>query len=567
MLRGQISTLSISDNEILADCKLDFSPALNVITGPSGSGKSVLLSLILSIFGLKDGRDISAFVTLPLASRLDEIGIKVEGEFCVKILGGAKARYLIDDEIISKKKLKELFLPYIYYITQTSIKELDEAYLLSLLDGQNKRLSVLKLKFSKVFYAFIKEKEHLEELEASIAKIEELKDFARFECEKIERIDPKEGELEALLVEKKLLSKKEKIASALEEIGDISAMQGAIARLYALLGKDALELEEGFLNIEANILDARELLESESDPEVLLDRIEELSSLVRRYGGIANAREHLRASRQKLLEYENINIDLEETRARVKVLKAEVEAAARALNALRDKELASLIKSLGEITNSLLLKELSAVLKKCEEIDAQGGVRLEINLGKASIKELSSGEFNRLRLALMALEATGKELGENSPKILLFDEIDANLSGVESEGLALCLRRLSLSYQIFAISHQPNLPSFANAHFLIQGGSSKSTITRLSGAAIEGEIARMISGARLSDEALAFAKARLEEARAWEVANLGTEAKELSALGKKSQKEAQSNPHSIKKPPKGIESKSDSTKKPKRNKR
>lgn len=90
--------------------------------------------------------------------------------------------------------------------------------------------------------------------------------------------------------------------------------------------------------------------------------------------------------------------------------------------------------------------------------------------------------------------------------ILFLDEIDANLSGKESDAISKVLTKLSSSYQIFAISHQPQLTSKANQHFLVDKNNKKSSVKLLNQEERISEIARMISGEKVTQEALEFAK-------------------------------------------------------------
>lgn len=100
-----------------------------------------------------------------------------------------------------------------------------------------------------------------------------------------------------------------------------------------------------------------------------------------------------------------------------------------------------------------------------------------------------------------------------SKGILVLDEIDANLSGQESEGVAKMLKTLSKTYQIFAISHQPHMPVLADSHYLVSKKDGKSEVRLLDMEGRIEEMARMISGANITKEALEFAKKRLEESQ------------------------------------------------------
>ena len=124
-----------------------------------------------------------------------------------------------------------------------------------------------------------------------------------------------------------------------------------------------------------------------------------------------------------------------------------------------------------------------------------------------ALKNLSAGEVNRLRLALLLIQNTEVK----NQALIILDEIDANLSGEESQGVALILKKLSSNFQIFAISHQPHMPSVATKHFLVQKQVATSGIIELDKAGRIEEIARMISGKDITKEAIDFATRCLKD--------------------------------------------------------
>ena len=140
------------------------------------------------------------------------------------------------------------------------------------------------------------------------------------------------------------------------------------------------------------------------------------------------------------------------------------------------------------------------------ELSRNGYDEVIFTLNNTELKKLSSGEFNRLRLALL----TARSIYEcDTNGILFLDEIDANLSGKESESIAKVLTKLAKNYQIFAISHQPQLSSTANQHFLVEKKDDISYVRELDSDDRVVEISRMISGEHITDEARTFAKTLL----------------------------------------------------------
>jgi DNA repair protein RecN (Recombination protein N) len=136
-------------------------------------------------------------------------------------------------------------------------------------------------------------------------------------------------------------------------------------------------------------------------------------------------------------------------------------------------------------------------------LNTLGMDEVEVMLGSSSTATLSGGEFNRLRLALMAVS-----IGENREKqgVLILDEIDANVSGDESIAIATMIAKLSSVYQIFAISHQPHLSAKADQHIVVTKEGSESQVEVLDDTGRIEEIARIIGGEKPTAQAMAFAK-------------------------------------------------------------
>lgn len=138
-----------------------------------------------------------------------------------------------------------------------------------------------------------------------------------------------------------------------------------------------------------------------------------------------------------------------------------------------------------------------------KDIDNTGIDNVIFKLNDTKLNNISSGEFNRLRLALLTARSF-YEIDTNG--ILFLDEIDANLSGKESQSIAKVLNELSKYYQIFAISHQPQLSSTADYHYLVSKENNISNVKLLNKNEKIDEIARMISGKNITTEAIKFAK-------------------------------------------------------------
>ncbi len=243
-----------------------------------------------------------------------------------------------------------------------------------------------------------------------------------------------------------------------------------------------------------------------NDIENVLDRIENLSKLQKRYGSIEDALEYKKQKTIELEGYENISFEKAILEKNIKKLKLQVKELSSQLTTNRHKHIKTLEISINEYLQYLYLDGLKISLQP-KSLDATGEDEVIFELNDTSLNKISSGEFNRLRLAL--LTARSKYECQNGG-ILFLDEIDANLSGKESESIAKVLSELSKFYQIFAISHQPQLSATAQQHFLVEKTDNISTVKLLEKDQRIVEISRMISGKDITNEAIEFAKKLLD---------------------------------------------------------
>ena len=214
----------------------------------------------------------------------------------------------------------------------------------------------------------------------------------------------------------------------------------------------------------------------------------------------------MESKKEELHSYENFENRLQEAQNYYQKAQENLHKQAKSLSQSRQNFLQEFTQTLNDALTQLKMPNALITL---EEISPNllGTQNLKLLLApNTPLKNLSSGEFNRMRLALLL---TQKNTPHNA--LIILDEVDANLSGEESEGVALTLAQLSRDFQIFAISHQSHMPSLANEHFLIEKTPQGSQIKKLDKQGRIQEIARMISGKEITQEALDFAKLRLKD--------------------------------------------------------
>lgn len=490
-----------------SEVSLEFDKNLIIFTGSSGAGKSVLFDALLSLFGIKDAQALTAEISIDKKLGLEEIGIVEDDPNIFKLSKQRSTRYFINNQQISKKALSKFSSNFIQYLGVKNLDEFESENLINLLDQiiiKDNSHYKDELENFKQNYRKLKEKESLyKKLLDKSQNLIDLKSLAEFEINQIKSISPKVGEYEELMNQKRELSKKEKIEDLLNESSKIFEYESKVSEALALLDEKSEIFEEAMNDIRVKFEDARgRLLELEHlDIEQLLSRIEELGDLKRKYGSIEEALEHLAKREEELKGYENIDFDLQKIEKELEELKESVQKDAKKLS----KKRLDALKTLGERANYYLdLLHLSDLefRQKSVELHPLGIDEIEALLKNTPISKVSSGELNRVRLALLA---TKSEYIKSEGKVLILDEIDANLSGKESMSVAKVLEQLSNEYQIFAISHQPQLSSKAQMHFLVTKDGDKSSVKLLNKKERIEELSRMISGEKISKEARDFA--------------------------------------------------------------
>lgn len=511
-----IRRLLVHKSPAFSDIELYVEKGFNVFSGASGSGKSVFMESLLAIFGIKESNADLIEANIELDSiniDLDSYSIpNDDDEIVLSILKKDKTRYFINHTSSSKKKLNELVSGFAKHISIKGADDLKPNAILGVFDRfisiNDKAFSKIKDDFSLAFSEFSDVAKELESITAQETNMANLKEFAAFEIAKIEGLKPKEGEYEHLLELKKTLSRQEKIREQMELVRSVLDKTHCFDSFLNLVDCECVALNEGLSELESILQKQEEQLNDlqEINAEDLLNRISSLSELIRRFGSISKALEYLQEQKENLSKYENVSIDKQKLQDKYTKLDSACKNLASELHSKRVAFAKSFESKLKELCLELRLNEPKFSINSLDSLNSLGNSQIELNLSGSSIEVLSSGEYNRLRLAMMCLD-----IDKSSGGILVLDEIDANLSGEESAGVAKILKTLSSKYQIFAISHQTHMPSIADTHYLVQKCENTSQIVKLDYQGRVSEIARIISGSEITPQALDFAKSYLAQ--------------------------------------------------------
>jgi DNA repair protein RecN (Recombination protein N) len=504
-----ITRVYLKDCLSFEEVDLEFKKGLNIFTGPSGAGKSILMQAILSLFALTDVKANLGEVLLNNSKIDDEAyDLSFDDDIIIKSIKKDKVRYFLNNQSVSKKNLNDFSFKLIKHLNLKDTSEFDSLKLLDFLDRltlQNKKdFITTKESFDSLYKELIQVKKELQKILDDESKLEDLKEFARFEIDKIQQINPTIDEYEELNLIKKRLAKKEKIEVAIKKASPIMEFNHNVTQALELMEVDSSFFDEAMNELNNVFERFNDSLHELDDVNIenVLDRIEKLSALQKRFGSIEECLKYKEQKKAELESYENIFFQKEKLEKDYKNLNIKLEELAQKISFYRKDSAKILEEKINEYLKFLYLSNAKIIINK-KELDLTGVDEVIFELNGVSLETISSGEYNRLRLALLT-SMSEFDIVDNG--ILFLDEIDANLSGKESDAISKVLKKLSNSYQIFAISHQPQLTSSANQHFLVDKTDGKSFVKELNNKEKINEIARMISGEKVTAEAIEFAK-------------------------------------------------------------
>ncbi len=504
-----ITRIYLKDCLSFEEVDLEFKKGLNIFTGPSGAGKSILMQAILSLFALTEVKANIGEVLLNDSKISDEsYDLSYDDDIIIKSIKKDKVRYFLNNQSVSKKNLNDFSLKLIKHLNLKDTSEFDSFKLLDFLDKltlqKKKEFKKIKENFNTSYKKLVYVKKELQKILDDESKLEDLKEFARFEIDKIEQINPSIDEYEELNLVKKRLAKKEKIELAIKKASGIMEFNQNVTAALELMEVDSNFFDETMNELNNIFEKFNDSLHELDDINIenVLDRIEKLSALQKRFGSIEECLKYKEQKKEELASYENIFFQKEKLEKEFNELNTNLILLAKEISQYRKESSLILEKKINEYLKFLYLSNAKIIINE-KSLDFSGFDEVSFELNGVSLETISSGEYNRLRLALLT-SMSEFDIVDNG--ILFLDEIDANLSGKESDAISKVLKKLSNSYQIFAISHQPQLTSSANQHFLVDKVSGKSFVKELNNNEKVNEIARMISGEKVTPEALDFAK-------------------------------------------------------------
>lgn len=548
-----LERLSIENYALIQQLELELSPSLNIITGETGAGKSILLGALGLIMGnradtavLKDsGRNcvIEGLFDMGgygLETFFDENELDYERHTVIRriVTPAGKSRAYVNDLPVQLATLRELAAHLIDIHSQNQgVLVADGEFRIRVLDSLADNRG-LRAEYGRAYRALREREQELARLREEVGRNRRDEEYMRFQWQQIAALGLHEGELQELEAEQRELSNAEGILAALSEAGGLmendetgvlAALKTAEAALQRIGG-----VLEGTSDLAARIHSAYvELKDVSGEVASLAGRIEDnparleavdnrigaVSDLMRRYGA-ASSDELLALGNDLATRLEAItdsDTEIAELEAETGALRVTAEGLAAAVTASRTEASALFDEAVGRVLARLGMPSARFVT----EITPSGAlspsgadsVRFLFNAnggeGLQSLERIASGgETSRVMLALKSIVARSTKL-----PTILFDEIDTGVSGKIADAMGRIIAELGDSMQVVNITHLPQVASKGETHFLVYKEASPSgNVTRirlLDREARVGEIAKMLSGSEVTEAAVAQARALL----------------------------------------------------------
>jgi DNA repair protein RecN (Recombination protein N) len=546
-----LQTLAIRDIVLIERLEIGFSRGLTVLTGETGAGKSILLdALSLALGGRGDAGLVRHGASQGQVTAIFELGadhparallrtndIDDAGELIVRRVQNVdgRTRAFVNDQAVSANLLRELGSLLVEIHGQHDDRALvDPAMHRALIDafgGLDAELAAV----AAAYRAWRGAEKSLADLERRIADARREGDYLRSSVEELNKLAPQPGEETELAALRQTMMRAEKVAVDLREGYDHLNGQGSpVPELASLIRRLERKAEVAVaageaLNALSRALDeletARQVFETalraaDFDPAEL-ERTEErlfaIRAAARKYSVMPDALGDLAARMAADLADLDAGEDrLTELARLASAARTDYDAAAATLSAAREKAARQLEDAVAAELPSLKLERARFIVNQLADRDTRGpdGIDtlefwVQTNPGTRPgpmMKVASGGELSRFLLALKVSLAD-----KGSAPTLVFDEIDTGVGGAVAEAIGTRLSRLAARVQVLSVTHAPQVAARADHHFLIakdsvdDGARVATDVTVLESEARREEIARMLAGSRISDEARAAA--------------------------------------------------------------
>lgn len=541
-----LQTLSIKQFAIIDELEIQFSDGLTVLSGETGSGKSIIIDAIGQLIGMRASSDyvrhgekkaiIEGIFDIDNSKDaihvLQDLNIDIDEDFLLvkrEIFSSGKSICRINNQTITlqnlRKVMQELLDIHGQHETQSLLKQ---KYHLQLLDDYaGNQYSDLLSQYHDVFNRYKSKRKELEELESADQALLQRLDLMKFQLEELTEASLKEGEVDQLETDIKRIQNSEKLSLALNNAHMTLTDENAITdRLYELsnflneindiVPDKYVKLKEEVDQFYYTLEDAKhelydEMTNTEFDEQVLNElelRMNLLNNLKRKYGkDVSELIAYQGKLENEINKIENYEQSTSQLREEINDLYKQVIKVGKSLSAERRKVARELRDHIVSEIQNLQMKDanLEISFKPLDEPNIEGIEFVEFlispNKGeplKSLNKIASGGELSRIMLALKSIFVQSR--GQTA---ILFDEVDSGVSGQAAQKMAEKMRDIAKYIQVICISHLPQVATMSDHHLLISKHTTEDRTTtqvkELENDDRIDEVARMISGASVTD--------------------------------------------------------------------
>lgn len=538
-----LNELHVKNIALIEEVNMEFGRGLNVITGETGAGKSLLLGAVDITLGgkfsadmIRNGED-SALVEMVFTADDDQIvnelkdkGYDIEDRTIIisRKFSNGRTVSRINGESCTAAALKEIAgqLINIHGQRENQILLKSDKQLRMLDSYTGKEILPLKESVSDKYDAY---KRTLSEYEKFTmdedARLRE-KSMLEYEIEEIEEAAPEEGEEEELEKRYRIIKNARNIMESLSEVHRLTGYENgagdfigrAIQEISSISDYDETlaDIEESLTDVESILGDinrqAADYLDecsfSEREFDEIESRLDKIRNLEAKYGNSVKKIYEYREKSQKRLEFlENYDDDREKTKDLLEKTEKELQAACSELSDVRKKSAVkfaeAIKKQLEELNFAKTRIEIS--FKKTDIYRRNGTDDIEIMISAnpgEPVRELSKvasgGELSRIMLAIRNILADEENTGT-----LIFDEIDSGISGRTAQRVSEKMASIAFGHQILCVTHLAQIAAMADSHYLIEknvaNDKTTTNVRRLNADEEINELARILGGARITE--------------------------------------------------------------------
>lgn len=521
-----ITTLNIKNIGIIEDLCIDLNKGLNVLTGETGAGKTLIIDSLQIISGGRFSKEMirkgetNSYVEICM---FDEKSDKEDKNIIVsrEINLNGKNMCKIDGRMVTVNELKEFMSKYIEIHGQNdNQKILDNKEHLKYLDSfcSSEIKDVLK-KYRELYEIYYETKKELENNYGDEKERQRKLDLLTYQIKEIEEAKLKINEDEELEQRRKIILNSEKISENLKEADSLIEESGISSISMAIRALEKIEIiDEKYKEVSGNLKNiyyelqevSREIAESkrdmyfdEEERDYTEERLDLIKSLKRKYGNtieeIIKYKEEIEAEVNYI---ENLEENNNKLRTEIENIKGKMNILAEKINEIRSENAKLLSGKINQELVDLEMKnaKINIHVDFLEEYNKNGKnivtFYLQTNKGedeKELSKIASGGEMSRIMLAIKKVLT----LADETP-ILIFDEIDTGISGNAANSVAKKLKIIAKAHQVMVISHLPNIAAAGEFNYFIskstEGERTKTSVKLLEEAEVLNEIARISSG-------------------------------------------------------------------------